>query len=109
MKKGVEILGIKEETLKSMMRKSYTIMVEDTDHTRNINIHCFDCLALSYHEAIGKMYFERPEFLRREILSISETEISENAETINVYLSEGMKKVLEMGDKILKECNLKAK
>jgi len=55
-----------------MKHKSfYSILVEDTGRTFNINMHTFDCLAVSKDEAIGKMHRLRPEFKNREILKIT--------------------------------------
>lgn len=53
-----------------LQRKQYTILLEDTGRTFNINMHTFDCFAVSEEEAIGKMVRQRPEFRNREIISI---------------------------------------
>lgn len=53
-----------------LQRKQYTILLEDTGNTFNINMHTFDCFAVSEEEAIGKMVRQRPEFRNREIISI---------------------------------------
>lgn len=45
-----------------MAKKLYNILLEDTGRTHNINMHSFDCLAANKEEAIGKMYFARPDF-----------------------------------------------
>jgi len=53
------------------VRKLYSILLEDTGRTFNINMHTFDCFAVSKEEAVGLMFFERPEFRNREITKIS--------------------------------------
>ena len=53
-----------------LQSKQYTILLEDTGRTMNINMHTFDCFAVSEEEAIGKMVRQRPEFRNREIISI---------------------------------------
>jgi hypothetical protein len=49
--------------------RNYSIVVEDTEHTHNINMHTFDCFATSYEEAYGKMCLQRPEFKNRKVIS----------------------------------------
>lgn len=95
MKKQKEILGLNENTIKILLTKSYVILVDDPEHLGNINRQCFECFALSYHEAIGKMYIERPEFIKREILNISETELLPNSETVQVYVSKTHKRLVK--------------
>lgn len=51
--------------------KLYTVLLEDSGHTFNINMHTYMCFALSEDEAVGKMVRERPEFRSRKIQSIS--------------------------------------
>ncbi len=89
-----EMFGLKESVFKTLLTNRYTILVDDPYNLWNINMQCFDCFALSYHEAIGKMYLERPEFRTREILSISETKFAEY-ETVTVYESEDHRKLIQ--------------
>ena len=55
--------------------KTYSILLEDTGKTFNINCHTFDCYAISKEEAIGKMFFQRPDFAKRTIHKITEDNI----------------------------------
>ena len=55
-----------------VLSKIYFILLEDTGHTFNINMHTFTTIALSKEEAVGKMYFNRPEFRNRKILRITD-------------------------------------
>ena len=59
------------ETYRLLFNQNFIIMVEDTGRTFNINMHTYDCFALSMEEAIGKMLINRPEFIGRKIQSIS--------------------------------------
>lgn len=54
------------------MKKSYLILLEDIGHSFNLNMHTFECFAINKEEAIGKMYFNRPEFRTRKLISITE-------------------------------------
>lgn len=60
-----------ESIFRAINQKMFDILLDDTDRTFNINSHTFSCFALSEEEAIGKMYKQRPEFRRREILKIT--------------------------------------
>lgn len=51
-------------------KKNYSILVEDTGRTFNINMHTFDCSAFSRENAIEKMKKNRPEFTNRKIFKI---------------------------------------
>lgn len=61
-----------ESLFRALNHKMFHILLEDTERTFNINMHTFECFALSEEEAIGKMYKQRPEFRRREIISITQ-------------------------------------
>lgn len=54
------------------MKNYYLILLEDTGRSFNINMHCFECFALSKEEAIGKMVLSKPEFKTRKIQKITE-------------------------------------
>ena len=60
-----------EKLFRALYNKRYRILVEDAGLTWNINMHTFWCFAVSEEEALGKMMKERPEFIGREILSIT--------------------------------------
>ena len=55
---------------RALASELYFIMVEDTGRTFNMNMHTFECIAVSEEEAIGKMLKERPAFKNRKITSI---------------------------------------
>lgn len=55
-----------------MRTRSYFILLEDTGRTFNINMHTYECFANSKEEAVGQMYFARPEFRSRPICKITE-------------------------------------
>lgn len=57
--------------LRAIYNAWFIILLEDTGRTFNINMHSYDCFAVSEEEAVGKMYKDRPEFKRREIISIT--------------------------------------
>ena len=95
MKKENKMFGLNESVFKTLLTKIYTILVNEPWNSGNINMITFDCFALSYHEAIGKMYIERPEFRNREILSISETILLPDSETVQVYVSETYNKLIK--------------
>ena len=59
------------ELCRALFDKYYSIMVEDTGRTFNINMHTFECFAISDEEAVGKMYLNKPEFMGREIIKIT--------------------------------------
>ena len=59
------------ELCRALFDKYYSIMVEDTGRTFNINMHTFECFAISEEEAIGKMFRDRPEFKNRKIIKIT--------------------------------------
>ena len=60
------------KTARAIFNREWLISVEDKERTHNVNMHTFDCFAISEEEAIGKMYKHRPEFRHREILSITQ-------------------------------------
>lgn len=60
-----------EKTFRAIFQRMYSILLEDSERTHNINMHTFDCFALSEAEAIGKMYLQRSEFRNRKIESIN--------------------------------------
>ncbi len=62
------------ETYRLLFNQDFIIMVEDTGRTFNINMHTYECFALSMEEAIGKMLINRPEFIGRKIQLISSTD-----------------------------------
>jgi hypothetical protein len=53
--------------------QTYSILLEDTERTFNINMHSFQCLAASYEEAYVKMCLQRPEFKYRKVISYQTT------------------------------------
>lgn len=65
-------------------RFSYTIILEDSEDTFNINMHSFNCFARSKEEAVGKMCFQRSEFRRRKIQSIKMHDLKHDT-TITIH------------------------
>jgi hypothetical protein len=65
------------ETARALFNKLYHIKVEDRELTHNINMHTYECFAISEDEAMGKMYRVRPEFRNRKILSVTATDLKD--------------------------------
>jgi hypothetical protein len=82
------------------MNKYYSIILEDTGKTHNINMHTYDCYASSKEEAIGKMWFARPDFRNVKVDKIME-------EGNDVYVDLDYQKSIENALEILRQRNLK--
>jgi hypothetical protein len=62
-------MEINMELCRALHNKLYRFLLEDREHTHNINMHTYECFALSYEEAYGKMCLNRPELKNRGIIS----------------------------------------
>ena len=83
--------------------KSYYFLLEDTENTNNINMHTYDAdFCVSYEEALGQMYIERPEFKERKIKSYTVRNFHTN-EIEYEWESEEIKRGREVMEKIMQE------
>jgi len=59
----------KKSIYRTLLMEWHHILLEDTQNTCNINMHSYECFAVSYEEAYGKMCMERPEFKNRVVIN----------------------------------------
>lgn len=62
---------VKNDNGEILFKKVYTIFLEDTEKTFNVNMYSYSCFAYCFEEAYGKMLLNRPEFIGRKIESVN--------------------------------------